>query len=92
MDEPSPQPDPAGEDPIDLKIAVQLQPRLNMRELGDEVGPFGIANDEVTNFLGAQANTVEMIACGYSAPLELTLQIMAGDRAALDPHNGDCDR
>jgi hypothetical protein len=56
---------------------------------GDEVRMPRIANDEVVNLLGPQPHAVEMIAGGDSSPLEFALEIVSGDRAALDPHDRD---
>ena len=82
---PSAQPHAAREDPIDLEAAVPLQPHLDDRVLGDEVRPLGIADDQIVDLLRAEADAVEVIARGDSAPLELALQIMRGDRPPLDP-------
>ena len=85
VDQPAAQPHAARDDPINLEIAVPLQPRLDDREAGDEVGALGVADDEVADLLGPQADPVEVIARGDAAPFELALQIMRGDRPPLDP-------
>ena len=57
----------------------------------DEVGPLGIADDEVADLLRAEADAVEVIAGRDPAPLELAFEKMRRDRPPLDPHDRDRD-
>ena len=68
-----------------------MQPQLDQRIAGDEVGVFGVADHEVSHDLGAQPDPVELVGGLDSAPLELALEDVGGDRPARDPHRGDCD-
>ena len=68
-----------------FEAAVPLEPHLDDRVAGDEIGPLGIADDEVVHLLGAQADAVESVAGGDAAPLELAFEEMRGDRPPLDP-------
>ena len=54
--------------------------------------PLRITDYEITHLLRAEAYAVEMIARGDSALLELALQKMRRDRAALNPDDGDRNR
>src|SRR5258708_36991357 len=86
MNQPAAQPNPARDDAIDLEIAVELQPRFDVGEARDQVGPFGIADDEVADLLDPQAHAVKVRAGGHAAPLELALEEGSSNRAPLDPH------
>ena len=70
---------------IDCEAAVELEAHLDDRVLGDEVGPLGIADDEVADLLGPEPDPVEMIFRLDPAPFELALEEVRGDRPPLDP-------
>jgi hypothetical protein len=89
VDQPAAEPHAAGDDAIDLEAAVELQVHLDDRVACDEIGMPGIANHQVADFLGAEADAVQMILGLHSAPLELALEEVSGDRPALDPHGED---
>ena len=80
---------PRAYDPIDLEAAVPLEPHLDDRAAGDEVGPARIADDQVADLLGPEADPVEVVGRLDAAPLELALEELGGDRPALDPHDRD---
>ncbi len=60
--------------------------------LRDEIGPVGVADDEIVNLLRAEADAVEAIARGDPAPLEFAFEIMRGDRPAFEPDDANRNR
>ena len=89
MNQPPAQPDPARDHSVDGEIAVELDAHLDDRVARNQVGPLRIADHQVVHFLGAEADPVEVVARGDPAALELLLQDMGRDRAALDPQRRD---
>ena len=48
-----------------------------------------VANDQIADLLSAQADPIEVVAGLDAPPLQLSLQVIAGDRAAFDPCGGN---
>ena len=83
------QTDPARHHAIDPEASVELQPHLDDRLLGGEIGVLRIADDEIADLLGPEADLVEVILGGDSAAFELVLEEVGRDRAPFDPDHRD---
>ena len=68
------QPHAAGNDAIDLDAAVPFDPHLDERARGDEVGLARIADDEIADLLGVQADAVERVGRLDAAALQLVVR------------------
>src|SRR6185437_6169094 len=62
VDEPPAQPDSASDDPVHGEIAVPFEMHLDDGVARDEVRMTGIADNEVVDLLGTEADAIEMIA------------------------------
>ena len=76
----------------DLERTVELQPHLNDRALGDEVGIGGIADDEVADLLSAQPDAVEVVGRLHPALFQFARDDVGGDRLARRPYDRDRDQ
>ena len=83
------EPNSARDDAVNFEATVPFQPRFDLREARHEVGVLWIADDQVADLLGPQADPVEVVCRGDAAPLQLAFQIMGGDRPPLDPDERD---
>ena len=92
MDQPAAQPHAARHDAIDFEAAVPLQPHLDDRVAGCEIGALGIADHQVVDFLRAQPDAIEMVCRLDPSPLELALEEVGRDRPPLDPDDRDRDQ
>ncbi len=84
--QPAAQTDATSDHAVDLEAAVPLQSHLDERVARDEVGVFGIADDEVADLLRTETDAVEMIASLDPAAFEFAFQKMRRDRPSLNPH------
>ncbi len=85
--QPAAQPDAARDDAIDFEIAVPFEAHLHLGQASGEVGPLGIADDEIADLLRAEADAVERVSRGDPAALEFAREEVRRDWAPLDPHD-----
>src|SRR6185369_5940713 len=85
VDQPAAKPHSASHDAIDLEAAVPFQLHLDDGVARNDIGPFRIADNEIADLLGPDADTVEVVAGLDAAPFEFLLEVMDRDRTPLDP-------
>ena len=91
VDQPPAQPDAAGADGAHTG-AAKAGDDVDLRPVGGKIGSRRIADADVLEPLGAQADPRHDIARGHAAALELAVDEVARDRLALGPDAEDRQR